>query len=103
MLLLSITNLISSKLNINIKLNECSVNSVQRLTIENTSLSAQLNEHKKMAEEEILKRVEAENLLQTTKEDLDFRDKVSTICHCSTNDSWIIKLCLHFFSDCSKC
>lgn len=38
----------------------------------------QLKESKKTAEEEILKRVEAENLLQTTREELDFKEKVNT-------------------------
>lgn len=49
----------------------------QRLAKENQSLSVHLGESKKTAEEEILKRVEAENLLQTTREELDFKEKVS--------------------------
>ncbi|XP_054277708.1 lamin Dm0-like [Macrosteles quadrilineatus] len=48
----------------------------KKLTKENQSLSMQLKESKKTAEEEILKRVEAENLLQTTREELDFKEKL---------------------------
>jgi len=48
----------------------------KKLTKENQSLSLQLKESKKTAEEEILKRVEAENLLQTTREELDFKEKL---------------------------
>uniref|UniRef100_A0A1B6EN38 LTD domain-containing protein n=1 Tax=Cuerna arida TaxID=1464854 RepID=A0A1B6EN38_9HEMI len=48
----------------------------KKLVKENSSLTLQLSESKKMAEEEILKRVEAENQLQTAREDLDFKEKL---------------------------
>jgi len=48
----------------------------KKLVKENTTLNNQLAESKKMAEEEILKRVESENLLQTTREELDFKEKL---------------------------